>query len=221
MTAALRPPLELVGARAREHRTAHFRGASTAVPARAHRLERPSNRRAYANAAVSDAFPGPLSPHSQSSCAPARTSCYLSRRLSQAGPTSSCLGIALTSRRAAQARARGPRRRVATGKADEANQPSVTTGAGALLRHGAPPSQDSCACRRSRRRCTTRTPLRQGRSMPLRALAYFRHRQQHPPTASGPARHAHATCRAATTVLLHPRRPAARAAYFQSMQWRH
>ena len=63
--------------------------------------------------------------------------------------------------------------------------------------------------------------LRQGRSMPLRALAYFRHRQQHPPATSGPARHAHATCRAATTVLLHPRRPAARAAYLQSMQWRH
>ena len=57
---------------------------------------------------------------------------------------------------------RGPRRRVATGKADEAVQPSVTTGAEALLRRGAPPSQDSCACRRSKRRCATGTPAPPG-----------------------------------------------------------
>ena len=50
--------------------------------------------------------------------------------------------------------------------------------------------------------------LRQGRSMPLRALAYFRRRQPQPPATSEPARRAHATCRAATALLLHPRRSA-------------
>ena len=53
VTAALRPPIELVGERAREHRTARFREAKAAVPARAHQLECLSNRRAYADAAVS------------------------------------------------------------------------------------------------------------------------------------------------------------------------
>ena len=57
---------------------------------------------------------------------------------------------------------RGPRRRVATGRTDEAGQPSITTGARALLQRGAPPSQDSCACRRSRRRRTTGTPAPPG-----------------------------------------------------------
>ena len=63
--------------------------------------------------------------------------------------------------------------------------------------------------------------LRQGRSMPLRALAYFRRRQPHPPATSEPARRAHATCRAATTLLLHPRLSARPRCSLRPLQWRH
>ena len=51
------------------------------------------------------------SPRSQSSCAPSRASCHFPRRLSQAGPTSGCLGIALTSRRAARTKTAARTRR--------------------------------------------------------------------------------------------------------------
>ena len=154
------------------------------------------------------------------------------------GPTSGCLGAALTSRREAQTKtaAHTQRRepsvvarleREAPAAASQQARPTKPTNH--RVRQGREPCSDAgCHPRRTRAPADAagavalREPLlRQGRSMPLRALAYFRHRQQHPPATSGPARHAHATCRAATTVLLHPRRPAARAAYLQSMQWRH
>ena len=268
------------------------------------------------------------SPRSQSSCAPSRASRHFPRRLSQAGPTSGCLGIALTSRRAARTKtaARTRRREPSWAARLECEAPAAASqqarptksvnhrlrqgrescsdarrrprrtrapadaagavaqenrSAGALADRPRPADDSPIASRppgstpkiwrvarlkrldatvRSIGRSTprerpldlprptslgARAPplrrrrlddqpgaralalawamvtratiapvalqeplLRQGRSMPLRALAYFRRRQPHPPATSEPARRAHATCRAATALLLHPRRSA-------------
>ena len=220
MTAALRPPIELVGARAREHRTAHFRGAKTAAPARAHRPERPSNRRAYANAAVSDTFPLPLSALPVlvrtfarvvlplPTLVAGRTYVELLRdrtHLETSGPSSSA-------RPPPPRRNRQGRRSRPTIGYDRGGSPAPTRGAAlaglvrlptqqAPLRYGNP-----CSARGARCHCAR--PLTFGTGSSTRLLPRSRLDTR-------------ATCRAATTLLLHLRRPAARAAHLRPMQWRH